>query len=550
MSGAFTEDGTLTMTWAPPAAGTFSGTIEYYVFEFQPVQDTKNATWAYGTATLNTTTLLVDGSSTSKNVKAGYLFPFKDYHIRAATLLEDETNHGLFSEKILVQHPFSVPSGQPQNVQVTQPSDDPFSYPPSATQLIVTWESSANLWVNNTPIQGFEITATANYQTTPIVEVHAAKWHEDDPEIGSFSSGLTRLQPNTEYKIVVCALGKGGKSEPSLTVTGKTREYFPSQAPSNVSLLERNTNNITLVWQPMSRNHLKSNGEIIGYSIHKVSTGDIDCVGVRCGSVSQCQVEPQCEFGECIYGNQPNGTLCDDGNPETEHDQCMDGVCIGIHTGKHTQRVELSRTMVMNTRSSGAGYMPLLEEYWFPLWSGSWIYRWDKSGNYIQRFTAGGSSNSIRQLWGEVNTTFYYVARWSNRLCAKLGPYPTSTVHWTFSPPGSSSVGGVSADEHYVYCMETNSPHIYVLDKDNGQQVKVVTLNGGVVGTLNGALAVIKDKIYYGTGNMFYRYNLDDGEFDGFSFQVATSISNMFFTGNEICLSSGGSNIYCYRVGF
>ena len=44
------------------------------------------------------------------------------------------------------------------------------------------------------------------------------------------------------------------------------------------------------------------------------------------------------------------------------------------------------------------------------------------------------------------------------------------------------------------------------------------------------------------------RYNLDDGEYDNLNFGVQYTMNSVFFNGDEICESSGSSNLYCYQI--
>ena len=58
------------------------------------------------------------------------------------------------------------------------------------------------------------------------------------------------------------------------------------------------------------------------------------CVGgtpVTCAPPDQCHTAGVCDPGTglCGYGNQPNGTTCDDGNSGTSGDSCQNGVCVG-----------------------------------------------------------------------------------------------------------------------------------------------------------------------------------------------------------------------------
>lgn len=504
-----------------------------------------NNTWAYGTGELEKSMVPLSGTSSHYKHPKANMYPYADYSVRIALLTDSTPTQGPFTEAIVVRQREQVPQGQPQNIQVTHPAQDPTSYPPVATQLIVWWDAPDGLWVNNTPISSFQVSASSPRHTATITEELEVEWQEDDPTNTNFSLALTKLYPHTEYTIRVASVGKGGNSKSSSAVSATTPAHIPTVAPQNVSLATRGPSSLSLRWNPIKDSHPNSNGKIIGYSINYMPIDDIHCHGVQCPKPTECQLEPRCEFGDCIYESRPNGTLCDDDNPDTENDMCVGGYCVGDDVGGHHDNVVRSRSLSMNTRSHGAGYMPFFEEYWFGWWSGSWIYRWGKDGNYITRFRG---QTSTMQIWGEPDSGYYYLARWSSRRCVKVGPFTSRSTRWSFLPPGSSSVGGVCTDDKYAYCMQTRSETVYVLDKNTGQQVNTITLTGGTTGNLYGSFFVVGDKIYYGTGRRFYRHNLEDGRHDGFSFEVGLSITNSFFTGQDICVSSGSSTIYCYRV--
>jgi len=67
--------------------------------------------------------------------------------------------------------------------------------------------------------------------------------------------------------------------------------------------------------------------------------GDVCTSGACVGSPRQCPAQEQCQTsscsmstGECVTGNAPNGTPCNDGNSCTSNDQCMNGACTGVQT--------------------------------------------------------------------------------------------------------------------------------------------------------------------------------------------------------------------------
>ena len=57
------------------------------------------------------------------------------------------------------------------------------------------------------------------------------------------------------------------------------------------------------------------------------------CIGVTCTASDQCHVAGTCvnhTTGACSNPNAPNGTTCDDGDPNTVGDQCSGGLCGGV----------------------------------------------------------------------------------------------------------------------------------------------------------------------------------------------------------------------------
>jgi sugar lactone lactonase YvrE len=153
----------------------------------------------------------------------------------------------------------------------------------------------------------------------------------------------------------------------------------------------------------------------------------------------------------------------------------------------------------------------------------------------------------MAQLWGELDGT-YYTANWGSQTCAKFSAWPSSNQRQWVSPNLGSTVGGVASDEDHVYCATTTGGRVYLLDKGTGESLGQRTLSGGSTPSLSGGLAVAQGKLYWGAGRTVYRYDLANFSHDGFFFTTAMPISNLFFTGQDLCVSSGSSMIYCYRV--
>uniref|UniRef100_A0A7S4D194 Uncharacterized protein n=1 Tax=Eutreptiella gymnastica TaxID=73025 RepID=A0A7S4D194_9EUGL len=53
-----------------------------------------------------------------------------------------------------------------------------------------------------------------------------------------------------------------------------------------------------------------------------------DWCGVQC---QPCVIDAQCvnTTGECMYYDHPDGTACDDGDPDSSNDVCREGACEG-----------------------------------------------------------------------------------------------------------------------------------------------------------------------------------------------------------------------------
>ena len=73
-------------------------------------------------------------------------------------------------------------------------------------------------------------------------------------------------------------------------------------------------------------------------------SGDAKCGGVTCPASDQCHTDGTCvaETGLCEDPPKPDGEPCDDGDPATNADQCVSGVCTG--------RVQCGRTLCTPTR--------------------------------------------------------------------------------------------------------------------------------------------------------------------------------------------------------
>ena len=66
----------------------------------------------------------------------------------------------------------------------------------------------------------------------------------------------------------------------------------------------------------------------------------------------------------------------------------------------------------LNTVSHGGGFNPLANEFWYPQWAGTIVYRYDKDHNFLGTFNSG--QHQMMQLWMDSDSaTDYYTANWN-----------------------------------------------------------------------------------------------------------------------------------------
>ncbi|PZX92312.1 hypothetical protein DOS84_15995 [Flavobacterium aquariorum] len=124
-----------------------------------------------------------------------------------------------------------------------------------------------------------------------------------------------------------------------------------------------------------------------------------------------------------------------------------------------------------NIHSWGGGYNPNTNEFWYPEWSGSTIYKYDSSHNLIGSFTAPVSQ--IMQLWMDKSSSDYYTANFYNYTITRING---DTVVWSYNLGFYASA--VTTNDLYVFAMTYSTDTIVVLDKTTGAFVKNITLPG------------------------------------------------------------------------
>ncbi len=205
------------------------------------------------------------------------------------------------------------------------------------------------------------------------------------------------------------------------------------------------------------------------------------------------------------------------------------------------------RTITVNPRSHGGGYMPKTKELWQPQWtSGNTpVYRYNTSGGYLGSFTL--SQNYIMQLWGNEDGTFA-TANWGNGYAR--GFTESKSVKWTYSPGGT--IGGVACDKTSCYIMRYNNSTVWVVDRNNGAYIRSFSLYN-YYGNLYGGLSIVGDHLYYASTNRYLRgYSKHTGTPTGESFYIHQTPYLSATIGNEMCIAyHGGSSqpYYCYKLG-
>ncbi|EGD75501.1 hypothetical protein PTSG_06573 [Salpingoeca rosetta] len=544
-----------TLTWDPPSADTTNGDITGYSLRIQPAGPSPPS-WLYGSSASDSflgVEEVVAANPTSYSLSASDAYPFAQYQIVLAAI--NSAGMGPVSLSTF-SRPSGPPSGQPRSASaLLVNSDQRIEFPPIADQVTVQWTAPAGLWVANTPLQAFDIDAIPNPESTTTSDIISTRvqvtWDSSQPTDQRFEATITGLTPATQYLVRVYSIGRGGdRNDDSGLAVITTRASVPSIAPTGLRLDNRSATTLAVSWDALDTATPGTNGDIVGYGVQAVPSAgqDASCIAVACAPPAQCQGETWCAFGACMYTALPDTTLCDDGRADTIGDRCVDGHCVGEVYGAHATVVPVPRHLSHDQQSYGAGYMPRLGEWWYPYWAVARIDRLTGDGRFLGSFDTPDNTREMKQVWGEPDSLYYYTASFSNH-CRKLGPFPTSAVVWTYTPQPSRPVGGVATDAAFAYCIQTSRATVHVVNKDTGTRNHTFDLTGGEIGDLHGVFAVVKDKLYYGTGNRIYRHNLSNGAFDGFRIDVP--IERMYssaFTGRDLCLSDNNNNIYCYQV--
>lgn len=197
-----------------------------------------------------------------------------------------------------------------------------------------------------------------------------------------------------------------------------------------------------------------------------------------------------------------------------------------------------------STQSHGGGYSPFADEYWYPQWSSSTVYRYDRDYNSLGTFNSGQSQ--MMQIWGEANGS-YYSANWGYNSITKIAGMNDPSKLWEYNL--GSTTSGVASDDNFVYAMASIGNTVHKLNKDTGALIEIFNM-GSTGSTMYGGLVVADDHLYR-IDNLRHveRYNLTTGTLTSFTLNSGGSDQNVYnlsFNGEEILFSANGSvsNIY------
>ena len=261
-----------------------------------------------------------------------------------------------------------------------------------------------------------------------------------------------------------------------------------------------------------------------------------------------------------IHPNDGLAEICDgkdqncDGAIDEGCDDDGDGYCDASLVVASTSacRNDCAQTLVppayvgsvrsIDTHSYGGGYSPYYHEYWYPAWSGSTVYRYDRKGTFLGTFDSGQSQ--MMQIWGEADGT-YYTANWATRRSRSA---PGSARRRIWSTSLGTTASAVTADDRYVYAMDDHDLRLWQLDKNDGHVVATLQLTGGSTATMYGGLALVHGKLFVGrTDAKVYQYDLATLQLET-QFSAAVAVDNSVFDGTDYCVSQNDASLYCYTL--
>ena len=214
----------------------------------------------------------------------------------------------------------------------------------------------------------------------------------------------------------------------------------------------------------------------------------------------------------------------------------------GIETLDYIAQPLKTGDLNFNTHSHGGGYSPYHDEFWYPNWSGSTIYRFSPDGGSKGSFNSGRSD--IMQVWGDEDGS-YYTANWGYNTVAKWQSLDNANSQvWSYNL--GSTAGGICTDGEVVYAMRSSGNTVYVIDKDSGNQIE--TFNWSTDCTNYGGLVCLPGRLYRANscGTVEILDTVSRTEIG--TFNVCEDANNMSFDGQTMWISSNDSSLCGYDL--
>ena len=201
-------------------------------------------------------------------------------------------------------------------------------------------------------------------------------------------------------------------------------------------------------------------------------------------------------------------------------------------------------TYGVNPRSHGGGWHEYRKEYWYPLWAGSQIYRYDETGKAIGDFNCAQSS--IMQVAGELDSDTYYLALYGGSAIKKMQGLTSAQV-WSNSV--SSNMSGVAVDSSYVYAMRYTGNTVWRLNRDTGATINSFGLNTYSNSTYGIA---VRDGVLWRSNYSsqdIWGYNASNGVHNNVKIRTPIAIYSLSSPPGKLCAADSSTNTpYCYDI--
>ena len=194
-----------------------------------------------------------------------------------------------------------------------------------------------------------------------------------------------------------------------------------------------------------------------------------------------------------------------------------------------------------NTHSHGAGFSPSAQEFWYPEWSGSTVYRFDLNYNQIGTFNAG--SSDMMGFWGDTQGR-WYTANWGQDTIRGFN----SNGGQIWSQSIGSTSGAVCSTDATVYGMRHSGDTVYMFNPDNGGSQGTFNYPS-ITGSVQGGLVCTPDRLYrVSDGGAARAIAFDDTSTVVESWSIGAGANNVTFDGSTIYTSPNSSNVRRWRI--